>query len=96
MIITVTPEIEQALREQAQKKGTTPELLAIESLRERFVPPAEDTHPERGAESLADFLADHIGVICSSERIPGGAQMSQESGQKFVAGMVEKRQRRRL
>lgn len=36
MTITVTPEIEGVLAEEAQKYGTTPELLALETLRERY------------------------------------------------------------
>ena len=38
MIITLTPDIEQALADQAHKLGTTPEQLALDSLRERFAP----------------------------------------------------------
>lgn len=96
MIITLTPDLEQALREQAQKKGTTPELLALESLREQFVAPVGSTPPDGEAATLADFLSGHIGVIHSSEQVPGGARMSENSGSKFAAGMVEKRQRGRL
>ena len=96
MIITLTSDIEQALREQAQKKGTTPELLALESLRGQFVVPVGGIPPDEEAENLADFLAGHIGVIRSSEQVPGGAQMSEKSGLKFAAGMAEKRQRGHL
>jgi len=38
MIITLPPDIEQVLVEYARKQGTTPELLALDSLRERFMP----------------------------------------------------------
>lgn len=37
MIVTLTPDIEQALTEQAQQQGTTPEQLALDSLRQQFV-----------------------------------------------------------
>ena len=36
MTITLTPDIEHALVDKAKKQGTTPEQLALESLRERF------------------------------------------------------------
>ena len=39
MIITLTPDIEQALTAEAQKRGRTPEQLALDSLRERFLFP---------------------------------------------------------
>lgn len=84
MIITLAPDLEHALREQAQKKGTTPELLALESLREQFVVPVGSTPPDGEAETLADFLSGHIGVIRSSEQVPGGARMSENSGAKEI------------
>lgn len=90
MIITLTPDIEKALAEQAHKLGTTPEELALDSLRERFVlhvPPAIPT-VEQG--TLADFLSGRIGILHSSEHIAGGARMSEDSGKKFAAGLVAK------
>lgn len=95
MIINLTPEIEAALIEQARQLGTTPELLALDSLRERFVPPseAEATEPEG---TLADFLADHIGVLHSSEFVPDGAGMSEDCGRKFSVGMKKKQDKNRL
>jgi hypothetical protein len=96
MIITLPPDIEQVLVEHARKQGTTPELLALDSLRERFIP---SRLPKRIAEdegTLADFLGVHIGVLHSSEHIPGGARISEDSGKKFAAGMVKKRQQGRL
>ena len=96
MVIRLTSDIEKALIQHAQKKGTTPERLALESLREWFVSPGEDVHGEEDAATLADFLAEHIGALSTSEHVPGGAQMSQESGKRFAAGMVEKRRQERL
>jgi hypothetical protein len=96
MIITLTSDIEQALREQAQKKGTTPELLALESLREHFVAPVESPISGEDGATLVDFLSGHIGVIRSSEHVPGGARMSENSSSKFAAGMAEKRRRGHL
>ena len=96
MTITLTPDIEHALVDQARKQRTTPEQLALESLRERFVAPVEEGAPTDGAETLADYLADHIGVIHSSEHVPGGARMSEDTGKKFAEGMVEKRRRGKL
>ena len=93
MAITLPPELERAIEEQARLQGTTPELLAIDSLRKQFLttsesPPAEGT--------LVDFLGEFIGCIHSSEHVPGGAQMSMDTGKKFAAGMVKKRQKSQL
>lgn len=39
MTITLTPELENAVAEQAQREGTTPERLVSDSLRSLFVAP---------------------------------------------------------
>ena len=96
MHITLTPDIERALAEQARRQGTTPEVLALDILRERFVHTVA-TEPAVGQqETLADFLVDHIGVLSSSEYIPGGARMSENCGRKFAAGLLKKRQKGQL
>lgn len=96
MTITLTPDIEVRLTEEARKTGTTPQELALQCLRTRFVGPEGDKSPTQEEGSLADFLADHVGVLASNEQVPGGAQLSQDSGKKFATGMVEKRRRGRL
>jgi hypothetical protein len=96
MNIELTPDLESALTEQARKQGTTPEMLALDSLRERFVAPTSQESSAEGQETLADFLSGYIGILHSGEYIPGGARMSEGSGKKFAAGMVKKRQQGRL
>ncbi len=88
MIITLTPDIERALAAEARTLGLTPEQLALESLRARFVPSEAEVSSAEEQTTLADFLRDHLGVLHSSEHIPGGARMSEESGQKFTAGLL--------
>lgn len=95
MDITLTPEIATALAEEARRRSTTPELLALDCLRERFVPAAEGEAPAEGT-SLADFLEGYIGVFASEENAPGGAQMSKDTGKRFSEGMIRKRQQGRL
>jgi hypothetical protein len=95
MIINLTPDIEQALAEEAGKLGTTPEQLVLERLREHFERGETPPFPATGQETLADFLRGHIGVLHSSEHVPGGARMSEASGKKFAAGLVAQRQQRR-
>jgi len=96
MNIELTPDIESALTEQARKMGTTPETLALDSLRERFVQATPNENTVERQETLADFLSGYIGILHSGEYIPGGARMSEGSGKKFAAGMVERRQQGRL
>ena len=93
MIITLTPDIEEALAAEARKLGLTPEQLALNSLRERFVPPGAGEYPVEEQATLADFLCGHLGVLHSGEHIPGGARMSEESGRKFAAGLLARHRR---
>jgi len=95
MIIKLTHDIEQALAEAARNLGTTPEQLALDSLRERFVVREAPPCPAREPETLADFLRGHLGVLHSSEHVPGGARMSEASGKKFTAGLLARRQQQR-
>jgi len=91
--ITLPPDLEKTVSEQAQQQGTTPELLVLDELRIRFSPVQPPVSQEG---TLADFLGEFIGSIHSSEVIPGGAQMSTNSGNKFAAGMVKKRREGKL
>ena len=89
LTLTLTLEIESAIKKQASQTGTTPEKLALDSLRMLFVPGIE---PADGPPaSLADFLHGYIGVIRSSESVAGGAQMSEETGKQFAKLMTQKR-----
>jgi len=40
--------------------------------------------------AAARFFAGYVGVLNSSEFVPGGAQMSQDTGRKFAEGMLKK------
>jgi hypothetical protein len=95
MIIKLTSDIEQALAKEAHKLGTTPEQLALDSLRQCFVGREPPLSPAKEPETLAHFLRGHIGVLHSSEHAPGGARMSEVSGKKFTAGLLAQRQQPR-
>lgn len=95
MTIKLTPELEQVLIDRATQQGTPPELLALAVLQERLLP-ATVAEPDTAEGTLADFLAEFIGTLHSGEQIPGGARMSEKSGEKFAAGLVRKRQTGRL
>jgi hypothetical protein len=75
--ITLPPELEKPITEEAQRKGTTPELVALDTLRKGFLP---DTPPPTPEGTLADFLGDFIGCLDSGEVVPAGARMSENIG----------------
>jgi hypothetical protein len=86
--ITLPPELEQVVTERAHGQGTTPELLVIDSLEKLYLSPA--VPPVEDEKTLADYWADYIGTVDSSELVPGGANLSQNTGRKFAELMVEK------
>jgi len=96
MIITLPPDLEKPLAEQARKQGTTPEILALDTLRQQF--PAESAAPEpdggdakQESQTLYDFLKDYIGTISGTTEA-----LSEDTGRKFAEGMAEKRRQGRL
>ena len=81
--ITLPPDIDGPLAEQARQRGTTPEQLALDSLRMMFVPEAPAAEEEEG--TLFDFLAGYVGTISGTT-----AALSENGGERFTEGMVEK------
>ena len=67
--ITLPPELEQTITEQARHKGTTPELLTLDTLHREFLPASP---PPANEGTLADFLGDFIGCLDSGKIVPGG------------------------
>jgi hypothetical protein len=101
MVITLTPEIEKALHEIAEKQGTTVELVALKTLRERlFTSKPQSVVPEserqQTPKTLADFLTGYTGVLDSSEFGKDGVQMSKNTGKKLADILLEKRRQGRL
>jgi hypothetical protein len=45
MVVTLTPQLEAVLSEQARRRGVAPEVLALDALRERFLPESDAMEP---------------------------------------------------
>ena len=89
MTITLPPELKQAIEEQAQRQGTTPELLVLDGLRGLFMPASTPASPGEGL-TMADFFTGYVGGLHSSEFVPGGAQLSEDTGRKFTELLLKK------
>jgi hypothetical protein len=88
--ITLPPDLEGRLADEARRRGTTLELLALDGLRQLFAPPPTD-HGAGGHGTLFDFLAGYIGTVA------GAAEpYSEDCGRRFAEGLAEKQQRGRL
>jgi len=87
--ITLPAEIEEPLEEEARRQGTTPEMLAVDCLRNRFArqlsSPARDED-----ETLFDFLSGYAGMVSGTSE-----PLSERSGQRFTEGLLEKQRLRR-
>ena len=79
LTITVPPELAVRLAEEAVRRGTTPELLALEGVR-RVVP--SDPSPVPPPDSLLAFLAGHVGSVAGSDE-----PLSQDCGKSFADGL---------
>ncbi len=45
MVINLTPQLEAALSEQARRRGVSLEILALDALRDRFLPKVPAVEP---------------------------------------------------
>jgi hypothetical protein len=68
MVITLDPELETALREIARCQGIAPEALAINALRQRFVPPATLQPRDEWERRLLEAASD-CGIALSNEAV---------------------------
>jgi hypothetical protein len=91
--ITLPPEIEAPLAEEARKQGTTPELLALDKLRGLYastqLEKTEELQNEEG--TLFDLLQGYVGTVEGTTEA-----LSEHTGKRFAEGMVEKRQAGKL
>ena len=69
MVITLGPDLEAALNEQARKQGLAPEALALNALRERFLPKAPVVEPRDEWERKLFEAATDCGVSLSHEAL---------------------------
>ena len=80
LTITVPTELAVPLAEEARRRGTTPELLALEGVR-HVLPAAQPPSPAGG--SLLDFLAGRVGTVAGSSE-----PFSQDCGTTFADGLA--------
>jgi hypothetical protein len=79
LTIHVPPELAIPLAEEAGRRGTTPELLALEGVR-RVLPPSTTAQPAAG--TLLDFLSGYVGTVEGSSE-----PFSQDCGRRFAEGL---------
>jgi hypothetical protein len=93
--IDLTPELKQKLNEEAHRQGTTPESLVRLAV-EQLLAPRHEAHAKPAPGSLAELLEGYAGVFDSREWVPGGARLSENTGEKFTDILVEKHAQGRI
>ncbi len=88
--ITLPPDLDERLSEEARQRGTTPELIEIDGLRRLYPAPSPEEPPVDG-KTLFDSLSDIIGIVEGS-----GESLSEDCGRHFTDGLVEKHRRGQL
>ena len=62
MVLTLERELEAALNELARRQGVSPDVLALNALRERFLPPTAPVQPRGEWERRLLGAATDCGV----------------------------------
>ena len=81
LVLELGQEVEAALRDEAERQGTTPELLAKKALRDRFAAPRVLSEGQSAYEALKPF----IGRFHS-----GKGNLSQNTGEQFAQIVARK------
>ena len=68
-VITVAPDLEPALNDQARKRGVAAEALALQALRERFLAPALRIQSRDEWEQRLRSAAPDCGVSLANEAV---------------------------
>ncbi len=66
---TLAAGIESPLVEEARRRGTISELLAIDTLRPGFAPPVASPSAKPPESSLVDSLAEYVRLVDGSTEI---------------------------
>jgi hypothetical protein len=69
MVITPDPELEAALTAAAQKQGVAPDALALDALRQKFLPRPLPFEPRDEWERRLLSAASDCGVSLSNEAV---------------------------
>ncbi len=88
--IIIPPDLEQAILEEAERRGVAPEAVAVDSLRRLFATPGRGGELS-GDGSLVDFLGPYIGTVSGASEA-----FSEASGRRFADGLVEEYERGRV
>jgi len=87
LTLTIAPEIEAVIRKEAERQGTTPELLAEKTLLDRFATQELATPPL--SQSAYEALLPFIGKFHSKQIVP--APLPEDTYERaFAEGMDEK------
>jgi hypothetical protein len=85
--ITLPRDLEERLIDEAKRRGTTPDALAVATLRQSFAATPADQSQAK-SPSLLDYLGDFVGAVDGSSE-----PLSQDCGRRFEQYLIEKHER---
>jgi hypothetical protein len=85
--ITLPPDLEGRLDDEARRRGTTTELLALDGLRQLFAPAPNGNGAEHRG-TLLDFLTGYVGTVAGSSEA-----YSENCGCRFAEGLAKQQER---
>ncbi len=88
--IVLPPDVEDAIAEEAARRGVAPETVAVDGLRRLFIRPERESNQSEPG-SLLDSLAGHIGTVDGRPEA-----FSEQCGDRFADGLVQKYERGHL
>lgn len=97
MTVTIEfpPELERKLDESARRKGTTPGALVLTIVRNQLLAEEETESPNPAPRNLAEYLADHIGVLSSVKDGVSQGDLSERTGERYKEILLEREAQRR-
>src|SRR5690242_5888390 len=96
LVLELSPEIEAALTEKAQQQGTTPELLAVKTLRDHFAPlnGTEQVSPGQQVPSAYEALKPFIGMLNSNKVNKADIPQSDDPQERAFGEIMDEKYRK--
>ncbi len=90
MTLEISPELEELLIREAERRGTTAGDLALNSLRAQLTTSSKAAEIASEPLNLVEFLGDFVGRLDSGTAVPGGARLSEDTGRGLTAILLGK------
>jgi len=97
MTIELSAQLETALAHEAERRGTTPQALAVRMIESQLPPSPVRSHAasDEQPRTMHDVWSSHIGAVASEPGDDANGRLSQETGRRFTELLIEQRRQGR-